>query len=185
GQPARHARSKPEREDLAETALFAYTILHHPKRLPAEVREDLQKKIYHRIRFIEQLLPTDRPIHYSIDQVAKGQTGDAKKSTTKLKLWDVRRTGIAADIISHCLITELDVPEAKVRKFLARAVDRFESSEELFAATVGALKVDSEKLREAVLKNLYANSGKNRPDASTELVVRKAVRSWKVGQELH
>ena len=177
-----YARSKPEREDLAETALFAYTILHHPERLPAEVREDLQKKIYHRIRFIEQLLPTDRPIHYSIDQVAKGNTEAAGKSSTEPKLWDVRRTGIAADIISHSLMTELGVPETKVSKFLANAVKRFESPEELFAATIAALNVDSEMLREAVLKNLYANSGKNRPDESTEVLVRKAVRGWKVDQ---
>jgi hypothetical protein len=53
----RYARGKPDREDLAETALFAYTLLHHPDRLPAEVRRELRETIPHRIAYIAELVP--------------------------------------------------------------------------------------------------------------------------------
>lgn len=62
-----YARSKPELEDLAETALFAYTILHHPDRLPTDVRKKLVNTVGNRIAFIETLIPRSKPVHYPID----------------------------------------------------------------------------------------------------------------------
>lgn len=61
-----YARSKPELEDLAETALFAFTIIHHPQRLPQEVRKKLIDTVGNRILFIEELIPKGKPIHNSI-----------------------------------------------------------------------------------------------------------------------
>lgn len=57
-----YAKSKPGLEDLAETALFAYTILYHPQRLPDEDRMDLQKSIPHRIAFIAELFAADKSL---------------------------------------------------------------------------------------------------------------------------
>ena len=68
-----YAKSKPQREDLAESALFAYTIIHHPERLPKKTREDLRSRIPARIMFVANLLPADKPIHYKIPN------NDAKK----------------------------------------------------------------------------------------------------------
>lgn len=59
------ARS-PEREDLAEAALFAYAILHYPDRFPPADTEDTLAAIPARIAYIEALLPTDEPIHYNL-----------------------------------------------------------------------------------------------------------------------
>jgi len=51
-----YAKSKPTREDLAESALFAYAVLKHPERIPAVDRTRIQKAVPHRIAFIAGLL---------------------------------------------------------------------------------------------------------------------------------
>lgn len=56
----------PEREDLAETALFAYAILHHPDRFPPVDTEDTRAAVPARMAYIEALLPVDKPIHYNL-----------------------------------------------------------------------------------------------------------------------
>jgi hypothetical protein len=57
-----YAKSKPGLEDLAETALFAYTILYHPQRLPDEDRMALQQSVPHRIAFIAELFAADESL---------------------------------------------------------------------------------------------------------------------------
>jgi len=47
-----YARDNPESEDLAETALFVYTQLHYPGRLPNRVEQWLTNHIPNRTRFI-------------------------------------------------------------------------------------------------------------------------------------
>jgi hypothetical protein len=44
-----------EQEDFAESALFAYTLIHHPDRLPAAERERIEKQIPNRIAFFRNL----------------------------------------------------------------------------------------------------------------------------------
>ena len=44
-----------DQEDFAESALFAYTLLYHPERLPAEDREKVQKQIPNRLAFFKKL----------------------------------------------------------------------------------------------------------------------------------
>ena len=56
----------PEREDLAETALFAYAILHYPDRFPPVDTADTLAAVPARMAYIEALLPTDTPIHYNL-----------------------------------------------------------------------------------------------------------------------
>jgi len=58
----KYGMDKPEREDLAETALFAYAILHHPGRIPPVDTEAIQNAVPERIKFISELLPTDQPV---------------------------------------------------------------------------------------------------------------------------
>lgn len=47
--------STSKQEDFAESALFAYTIIHHPERLPAGEREKIEKTIPNRIEFFRRV----------------------------------------------------------------------------------------------------------------------------------
>ena len=69
-----YAKKKPDREDLAESALFAYTLVHHPKRIPAADAQKIKKAIPARIRFVAELIPPDKPIFYSIEKKKKAST---------------------------------------------------------------------------------------------------------------
>lgn len=64
-----YAKQKPDREDLAESALFAYTLLHHPNRIPAADAKKIKKAIPARIRFVAEQIPPDKPIFFNIDKV--------------------------------------------------------------------------------------------------------------------
>lgn len=62
-----YARKNPQGEDLAESALFAFTLLHHPDRIPKEEAEKITRIIPNRIAFVEKLLPKDKPLHFSVE----------------------------------------------------------------------------------------------------------------------
>ncbi len=57
-----YAAESPEREDLAETALFAFAILHHPDRLPPADTADTLRAVPNRIEYVARLLPQDQPL---------------------------------------------------------------------------------------------------------------------------
>jgi hypothetical protein len=63
-----YAERSPEREDLAETALFAYAILHYPDRFPPADTDDTMAAVPNRIAYIKGLLPPDKPIFYSVGE---------------------------------------------------------------------------------------------------------------------
>ena len=44
-----------DQEDFAESALFAFTLIHNPERLPAAERAKIEKQIPHRIAFFKGL----------------------------------------------------------------------------------------------------------------------------------
>jgi hypothetical protein len=44
-----------DQEDFAESALFAYTLIYHPERLPAAEREKIEKQIPNRIAFFRSV----------------------------------------------------------------------------------------------------------------------------------
>ncbi|MEP4247972.1 hypothetical protein [Tateyamaria sp.] len=52
----RYAASRPDREDLAETALFAYALLRHPGRIPPVDSRDILAAVPNRIEFIRAIL---------------------------------------------------------------------------------------------------------------------------------
>lgn len=52
----RYAASSPEREDLAETALFAYALLRHPGRIPPVDSRDILARVPARIGVIKEIL---------------------------------------------------------------------------------------------------------------------------------
>lgn len=51
-----YAAKKPAREDLAESALFAFAMLRHPDRIDEPDRSAIAKRIPHRIAYIADLL---------------------------------------------------------------------------------------------------------------------------------
>ncbi len=62
-----YGQSSPEREDLAETALFAFAILHHPDRFPPVDTRDTLNAVPHRIAYIsEHLFPPGAPLTWQV-----------------------------------------------------------------------------------------------------------------------
>ena len=54
-----HARAFPEREDLAETAPYAYALLRHPERVPPDDAARWKARVPHRIAVIAEIVPED------------------------------------------------------------------------------------------------------------------------------
>lgn len=52
----------PTREDLAESALLAFAVIHHPGRIPPADTDDIFKIAPSRVKFIKNLLPTNEPL---------------------------------------------------------------------------------------------------------------------------
>lgn len=52
----RYAASRPDREDLAETALFAFALLRHPGRIPPVDSANIARIVPARIAMVEQIL---------------------------------------------------------------------------------------------------------------------------------
>lgn len=57
-----YGQKRPEREDLAETALFAFAILHHPDRFPPVDTKVTLEAVPARIAYIRELLPPGEPL---------------------------------------------------------------------------------------------------------------------------
>lgn len=75
-----YARQRPEQEDLPETAIFAYAVLHHPDRLPKDVVELIKKTVPNRIKYIEKLIPVGKPLFFNTSRkktMFEGQALDA------------------------------------------------------------------------------------------------------------
>ncbi len=61
-----YGQQSPEREDLAETALFAYAILHYSDRFPPVDTADTLKAVPHRLDYIGRIFPTDQPMFFNV-----------------------------------------------------------------------------------------------------------------------
>jgi len=61
-----YAKKNPTGEDLAESALFAYALIHHPKRIPKKEAATIKRAIPNRIAFVEKLLPKGKPLHFPV-----------------------------------------------------------------------------------------------------------------------
>ncbi len=62
-----YARKNPKGEDLAESALFAYALIHHPSRIPQVEAAKIAHAFPHRLAFVEKLLPKDKPLHFAVE----------------------------------------------------------------------------------------------------------------------
>lgn len=57
-----YAQATPDREDLAETALFAFALLHHPDRFPPVDTQTVREAVPNRLAYIAQLFPREQPL---------------------------------------------------------------------------------------------------------------------------
>ena len=57
-----YGRENPDSEDLAETALYGYAVLHHPERLPAGVAAEIVARVPNRLEIIESIFPPGEPV---------------------------------------------------------------------------------------------------------------------------
>lgn len=73
-----YAKEKPELEDLAESALFAYAVLHHSDRLPTKDVKQIKGKIPARILFVESLIPLNKPIFFEVDVASPNEGSPGK-----------------------------------------------------------------------------------------------------------
>ncbi len=62
-----YGAESPDREDLAETALFAFAILHYPNRFPPVDTADTVQAVPNRIAYIAGLLPVGQPLIVPLD----------------------------------------------------------------------------------------------------------------------
>lgn len=56
-----YAADKPNKEDIAESALFVWTMLHHPGRLPADVEAAVRDTIPNRLEYLSNMMKGYEP----------------------------------------------------------------------------------------------------------------------------
>ncbi|MEK7469918.1 MAG: hypothetical protein AAB074_21325 [Planctomycetota bacterium] len=138
----KYARDNSKGEDLAESALFAYTLLHHPERIPKADAARIRGAIPARIAFVEKLLPPGKPIHFTVCLV------------------DLTDPGTLSDVLSNALIGGLGKDEVTVQAFLkeargksSKAEDLFKSAMEKFGVSEAAMKAKVEEFRHCNCKH--------------------------------
>lgn len=127
----RYGEDKPLREDLAETALFVYSILHFPGRIPPDEEEKIKEAIPNRIEYIKTLLPPDKPIFtstgtpYACDGSIVVTVSNIPTSTipTSTDGQSYGGKGNIVDALFNALVLSLDQPESEVAEFLLSGSD--------------------------------------------------------------
>ena len=61
-----YARDRPEKEDMAESALFAWALLLHPGRLPGSVEDKVRQIMPNRLEFFRNVFAERRPTFYRV-----------------------------------------------------------------------------------------------------------------------
>jgi len=125
--------AKKNGEDLAESALFAYTLLHHPERIPSVDSAKIKSAIPARIAFVKELLPLDKSIHYAVgpkyecdgsgttftvdapDEVEDNGGQENECNVT------ISTVGELSDILSNALRLGLGEKESTVRSLLKKS----------------------------------------------------------------
>jgi len=133
-----YAKRKPELEDLAESALFAFAVIHHPERLPREDLKRIKRSIPHRILYIEGLIPDGKPLFYSTDPAEFCDV-------------DLSRTGTAMDVMANALSQHYELTDTQITACLENL------GEELIVATARKLKIDEKKFREKIEEMKHVN----------------------------
>lgn len=179
-----YGKKKPQREDLAESAIFAYTLLHHPERIPHADALKLKKAIPNRIRYIAELLPPNKPIFYNVESRGKeepnadsssDQTNEFESDSNESFGCNIQLVGTFADVLSNALMRTLEIDEKVVNRVTDNKKE-CETSEELFQIAVEELKLDEAVLKKAIIEMLHCNCdhAKSKDTEKIELI-----ESWK------
>lgn len=163
-----YARENPDGEDLAESALFAYALIHHPGRIPAAEADAIMGAIPARLSFVEGLLPPEEPLFHSVGPRypcdGSGTTfaiareapppgrGESGACTVNLA-----SAGGLSDVLSNALMHGLGVEEPVVSSFLAGAHRRFADGDALLDAAVLEFGFDRATLEEVVEEFRHCN----------------------------
>lgn len=164
-----YAQKRPRNEDLAESALFVYTLLHHPERLPAGLATRIQELIPNRIAYISRLLPAGEPIFKNVEPPPP--TRKPGSAVRNVCLLEINLRGVLSDVLSNCLRMDFGLSSTQLKG------DARGTSEELFQAVAIELKLDPEKLRASVLRHQHVNC-KHAPGADESETIR-TVAQWK------
>jgi len=124
-----YALENPDGEDLAESALFAYTLLHHSERIPKAEAKKIRRAISARIDFVAKLVPPGKPVHFVVCMV------------------DLTNVGELSDILSNALTRGLGKDGKEVRAFLDGPGNGCETADDLVRDTAKAFGVDEKELR--------------------------------------
>jgi hypothetical protein len=134
-----YARKNPKGEDLAESALFAYTLLRHPERIPKADADRIRAAIPARIAFVEKLLPATEPVQGAVCPV---------------NLADPEQL---SDVLSNALTVGLEKDESTVKAFLGEAREKYSKAEDLFRAAMEKFGVTEAVLRAKVAEYHHCN----------------------------
>lgn len=145
-----YARENPTGEDLAESALFAYALIHHPKRIPRKDAAKITRAIPNRIAFVEKLLPKGVPLHFAVE----AERDEDRPVGCEVDLANPR---MLSDIISNALMLGLDRKEAEVNAFLVGASGKHAKSDDLVKATCNQFGIEEAVLRAEVEKYRHCN----------------------------
>ena len=154
----RYGERNPVREDLAESALFAFALLHHEDRIPAAERARIRAAIPHRIAFFEGVFPPGEPLQY--DRRETPRETEAQESTgTSLSTGecevDLESVGQLSDVLSNALILGLGQHEPDVFAFLE--AEEAADAAGLVDAAAARFGVDRARLWETVLEYRHCN----------------------------
>ncbi|MDJ0975913.1 MAG: hypothetical protein QNJ98_15755 [Planctomycetota bacterium] len=171
----KYAKRLPEGEDLAESALFAYTLVHHPERIPADHAKRIRKAIPNRIAFVRDLLPPDKPIFFEVGPkyacdgsgttfTVKGRNPDPLPMVEPEEAEaedacevDLTLVGMMSDLLSNALMHGLDQDAERVTAYLTKAKAEIRTSSDLLEATATEFGIDRSVLKAAVREYLHCN----------------------------
>ncbi len=182
-----YGKQKPEREDLAESALFAYTLIHHPGRIPAADTKKIKESIPARIRFVGELVPPNRPVFYAVKKktivpsgsvvVEDKTTGNTETKSTTICEIDISSAGQLSDILSNALMRGLDKDEKTVRSFLDTAQSKAKNGEELYQMTLAEFKIDEAILKAKIAEYLHCNC-QHEEDLKSDQQAIQTIKAW-------
>jgi len=186
-----YGKQKPEREDLAESALFAYTLIHHPGRIPAADTKKIKEAIPARIRFVGELVPPAKPIFYAVQKdkivpsgaVAVDEMNEDSKPITARETHAICKIDISSapqlrDILSNALMHGLDKKEQIVRHFLDTNLSKATNAEDLFQLTLAEFNLEEATLKHQIEEFLHCNCRHDKDPIADELA-KQIIKDWK------
>lgn len=162
----RRGMEHPLREDLAESALFAFALLRHPKRIPAKDAAAISKEIPRRLAYVQALLRSKAPAAGPGPQQAAAGSDPFDPATfprkCRIRRLDLTTAAGLRDSLSNALVLGLGKEEAQVRSFIDRTfaeendLQRM-TREELLDLAAREFDTPQQALNESVISYLHCN----------------------------